>query len=489
MKDPSAVSDLRAIARKAMTDRGLEPDFPPDAIQQLRGIPGPARDTGDGIRDLRSLLWCSIDNDSSLDLDQLTVAQQMPAGGVKVLVAIADVDALVKAGSPIDRHAGTNTTSVYTAAQIFPMLPERLSTDLTSLGEGQDRLAIVVEMVVTRDGSVQESAVYRALVTNHAKLAYRSVAAWLDGTGPAPPRLAGVAGMEEQLRMQDQVAQAMRAERFKRGALDFETLEPEAIMEGDRVVDLRLEAKNRAKELIEDFMIASNGVSARFLEQHGLPTLQRIVRSPEQWDRIRAVAAGYSDSLPATPDSQALGAFLTRRRQADPLRFPDLSLTIVKLMGPGEYVVQAPCGEPTGHFGLAVREYSQSTAPNRRYPDLITQRLLKAAIAGNPQPYATPEMLALATHCTDQEDAAKKVERHVRKSAAAQFLTDRIGESFDAIVTGASEKGTWVRVPKPPVEGKLMVKHGKVAVGDQIRVRLTGLNVERGFIDFAPTGT
>jgi exoribonuclease-2 len=471
-----------------MADRGLEPDFPPEAIRQLNGIQGPAQETGRAIRDLRTLLWCSIDNDSSRDLDQLTVAERLTAGGVKVLVAIADVDAIVKPVSPIDRHARANTTSVYTAAAIFPMLPEKLSTNLTSLGEGVDRLAIVVEMVVDSDGSVQQADVYRAVVHNHAKLAYRSVAAWLDGKVKIPQPIAKTKGLDEQLRLQDQIAQVMKSVRYLHGALDLETIEPEAVLRDGQVVDLRLERKNRAQELIEDFMIAANGVAAQFLEQRGLPALRRVVRSPERWDRIRTVAAACGDQLPVTPDSKALATFLTRRRQQDPLRFPDLSLTIVKLLGAGEYVVQFPGQESTGHFGLAVQKYSHSTAPNRRFPDLITQRLLKAALAGDKPPYDPAELTSLATHCTAQEDAAKKVERRVRKSAGAQFLSGRIGATFDALVTGAADKGTWVRLLKPPVEGRLTAGHEGVDVGDQIKVKLTSLNVERGFIDFARFG-
>jgi exoribonuclease II len=372
MKEQNGLNDLRAIAHKAMTDRGLEPDFPPDALQQLNGIQGPAREMEKPIRDVRNLLWCSIDNDTSMDLDQLTVAERLTAGRVKVLVAIADVDAIVKSMSPIDHHARTNTTSVYTAAQIFPMLPERLSTDLTSLGEGQDRLALVIEMVVAADGSIQESQVYRALVNNHAKLAYRSVAAWLDGKDKMPEKIAKTKGLDEQLRMQDRIAQVMKSVRYLHGALNLETIEPEAVLRDGHVVDLHLEQKNRAQELIEDFMIAANGVSAQFLEKHGLPALRRIVRSPERWDAIRKVADRFGDHLPADADSKALAAFLARHRLADPLRFPDLSLTIVKLLGRGEYVLQLPGQQAAGHFGLAVREYSHSTAPNRRFPDLIT---------------------------------------------------------------------------------------------------------------------
>jgi VacB/RNase II family 3'-5' exoribonuclease len=488
MNELNGTTNLRAIAHKAMTDRGLEPDFPLDAIQQVNGIPGPARETDHSVRDLRPSLWCSIDNDTSRDLDQLTVAERLTAGGVKVLVAIADVDAIVKPVSPIDRHARTNTTSVYTAAEIFPMLPERLSTDLTSLGEGEDRLALVIEMEVAADGSIHESQVYRALVNNHAKLAYRSVAAWLDGTDKMPEKIAKTKGLDEQLRMQDQIAQVMKSVRYVHGALDLETIEPEAVLRDNQVMDLRLERKNRAQELIEDFMIAANGVSAQFLEKHGVPALRRVVRSPERWDAIRKVAEGFSDDLPAEPDSRALAAFLARRRLADPLRFPDLSLTIVKLLGRGEYVLQLPGQHSPGHFGLAVREYSHSTAPNRRFPDLITQRLLKAVLMESKLPYSAAELTSLATHCTEQEDAAAKVERQVRKSAAAQFLSGRIGETFDALVTGASEKGTWVRLLKPPAEGKLVSGQKGVKVGDPIKVRLASLNIERGFIDFVRSG-
>jgi VacB/RNase II family 3'-5' exoribonuclease len=488
MKAQNGLNDLRAIAHKAMTDRGLEPDFPSDAIHQLNSIQGAARETNDAIRDLRSLLWCSIDNDSSRDLDQLTVAEKLPAGRVKIMVAIADVDAIVKPVSPIDRHAKTNTTSVYTAAHIFPMLPERLSTDLTSLNENSDRLALVIEMIVAGDGSVQESPVYRAVVNNHAKLAYHGVAAWLDGKDKVPEKIAKTQGLDEQLRMQDQIAQVMKSVRYLHGALNLETIEPETVLTDGQVVDLRLEPKNRAQELIEDFMIAANGVSAQFLEKRGLPAMRRVVRTPERWDRIQSVARGFGEQLPDAPDSKALAAFLARRRQHDPLHFPDLSLTIIKLLGAGEYVVQLPGKESAGHFGLAVQKYSHSTAPNRRFPDLITQRLLKAALAGDKPPYDAPELTSLAMHCTEQEDAAKKVERQVRKSAAAQFLSNRIGETFDALVTGASEKGTWVRVLKPPVEGRLMSGYEGVDVGDQIKVRLTGLNVERGFIDFTRSG-
>ncbi|QEL19877.1 RNB domain-containing ribonuclease [Limnoglobus roseus] len=485
MNEKNNTNDLRAIAHRAMRERGLEPDFPPDAIRQLAGIPANTHEPDPAVRDLRPLPWCSIDNDTSRDLDQLTVADPLSDGRVKLLVAIADVDALVKPVTPIDRHARANTTSVYTAAQIFPMLPERLSTDLTSLNENADRLAIIIELVVAADGSILESAVYRAVVRNRAQLAYRSVAAWLVGSGPVPEKVAKTAGLDRQLRLQDQIARVMKSVRDAHGALDLETIQPEAVLRDGRVVDLRQDRQNRAQDLIADFMIAANAASAQFLQKHGRPAFRRIVRTPERWDRIRAVAAGFAEQLPAAPDSKALAAFLTRRRQADPLRFPDLSLTVVKLLGAGEYVVQLPGEESAGHFGLAVREYSQSTAPNRRFPDLITQRLLKATLAGVTSPYTPTELAALATHCTAQEDAARKVERQVRKSAAALFLSGRVGEVFEALVTGVSDKGTWVRVLTPPVEGRLTAGYQGIDVGDPLKVRLTGLNVERGFIDFA----
>jgi VacB/RNase II family 3'-5' exoribonuclease len=488
MNAPDGPNNLYAIARKAMTDRGLEPDFPADALRQLKSIQGPARETDSVVRDLRSLLWCSIDNDTSKDLDQLTVAEKLATGEIKILVAVADVDAIVKRGSPIDQHAKTNTTSVYTAAEIFPMLPEKLSTDLTSLGQDQERLSVVFEMVVAADGSIEQSQVYRAIVKNYAKLAYNSVAAWLDGQDSMPEKIANIKGMDEQLRIQDQIAQVMKSVRYEHGALQLETIEPEAVLQDGHVVELRLQSKNRAKELIEDFMIAANEVSAKYLEQHGAPALRRVVRSPEKWDAIREVAAKFGDDLPAKADCKALSAFLTRRRTADPLRFPDLSLTIVKLLGRGEYVAELPGQQATGHFGLAVRDYSHSTAPNRRFPDLITQRLLKAVLSNGKLPYSAAELTSLAAHCTDQEDAAAKVERQVRKSAAAQVLSGRIGETFDAIVTGASEKGTWVRLLKPPVEGKLVKGAAGAKVGDQLHVQLLGANVERGFIDFARSG-
>ena len=474
---------LVAIARKAMIERTLEPDFSPAALQELAGIRGPA--TADGsARDLRGLLWASIDNDDSRDLDQLTVAEPLAGGRVRILVAVADVDALVAKGTALDGHAVHNTTSVYTPAVIFPMLPETLSTNLTSLNEDQDRIAMVADMVFGEDGALVESELYRAQVHNRAKLAYRSVAAWLDGTGPAPQRVQDTPGLDENLRIQDRIAQKLAATRHRLGALSLETIQARTVFTGDAVTGLEADRKNRAKQLIEDFMIAANGVTAAFLESKKLPSLRRVLRSPERWERIARVAGQFGVQLPAEPDAAALETFLTQRRKADPEKFPDLSLTIVKLVGRGEYAVDLPGGVAPGHFGLAVKDYSHSTAPNRRFPDVITQRLLKAALAGAPLPYTIAELTDLAAHCTEKEDAATKVERQVRKSAAALLLSDRIGERFDAIVTGVTEQGTWVRLFNPPVEGRLDGGTQGLDVGDRALVKLVSANVQRGFIDF-----
>jgi VacB/RNase II family 3'-5' exoribonuclease len=484
MTSASHRDQLRAVAVRAMRDRGLDPDFPPDALAQAESLQKAPSTTEEPVRDLRQLLWCSIDNDDSRDLDQLSVAELLANGDVKLLVAIADVDAAVPKNSPADRHAAQNTTSVYTPAVIFPMLPEQFSTDLTSLNDDQDRLSVVVEMVVTGAGESTASDVYGARVRNRAKLAYNSVGAWLAGDGPLPPAAAQVPGIDEQLRVQDRVAQNLDRVRREHGALEFLTVEVQHVFDGDTLHEVRPQVPNRAKALIANLMIAANGVTARFLDQHAFPSLRRVVKSPERWDRIRAVATELGDELPPAADSTALSAFLERRRKAAPDRFADLSTTIIKMIGSGEYVVDPPGTEPPGHFGLAVRDYAHSTAPNRRFPDLITQRLLKAALAGHPAPYAIDELEQLAAHCTRQEDAANKVERQVRKSAAALVVASRIGDQFDAIVTGASPKGTYVRISTPPIEGRVMRGDRGLDVGDRVRVRLAGVDVERGFIDF-----
>ncbi len=469
-----------------MIERGLEPEFPPHALAQLETIAAAPVDAGDSaVRDLTALPWCSIDNDDSRDLDQLTACEMLAQGAVRLWVAIADVDALVKKGTPIDEHARINTTSVYTSARIFPMLPERLSTDLTSLNPGVERLAVVTEMVFNADGSLAGATVYRARVHNKAQLAYDAVSAWIEREADLPAAAAAVPGMDVQIRTQDSLAQQLRARRHAEGSLELETFQPRAVFDGERVVDIRDQAHNRARQLIEEVMIVTNGCTARYLAAHGGVSLRRVVRSPERWLRIVAVAKEYGVALPADPDSRALEAFLARQHKADPLRFPDLSLVIVKLMGRGEYVVEtASGGAPVGHFGLAVRDYTHSTAPNRRYPDLITARLLKAALAGQPSPYTTGELAELAQHCTRQEDAAQKVERHMRKSEAALLLESHIGQRFDALVTGTAKDGIWVRTLTPPAEGKLVRGNGDLKVGQKVRVKLLSTSVEHGFIDF-----
>jgi exoribonuclease-2 len=497
---------LQSIAHQLMRERGLLPDFSPDALREIQAIArapavdDPAARAVLGARDLRDRPWVSIDNDTSRDLDQLSVAEPLPGDATKVMVAIADVQATVARGSAIDAHAATNTTSVYTAAAIFPMLPERLSTDLTSLGPGEDRLAVVVELWVDREGAVTQSDVYRAAVRNRAKLAYPAVGAWLEGSAPPPPRVAEVPGLDAQLRLQDRVAVAMRERRDQNGALDLQTAQAEAVFEGDELSDLRPDLPNRAKQLIEDLMVAANGATARFLAGRGYPSLRRVLRSPERWERIVALAAGLGEKLPAIPDGKALGRALSKWRRADPGRFPELSLSVVKLLGRGEYVLELPGQAPEGHFGhfghfgLAVTDYTHSTAPNRRFPDLVTQRLLVSAIAGGAaggahQPYTEDELRALAAHCTTQEVNAAKVERQVSKAAAALLLAPRIGQRFDAIVTGASQKGTWVRIEHPLTEGKVVRGFEGLDVGDRLRVELVHTDVDRGFIDFVRAQT
>jgi len=474
-------SDLAALAREAMIERGLEPDFPPAAIAQAQRLRAPEVED---IPDQRHLPWCSIDNDDSRDLDQLTVGELVDDGAARILVAIADVDALVAMGSPLDEHAQHNASSVYTPARVFPMLPERLSTDLTSLNPDEDRVAIVVSFTVDAHGTVGAGGVGRALVRNRAKLVYDSVTAWLDGQGPLPPEIANADGVDDQVRMQDRIAQRLRTRRHDAGALDFENTEARVVLDTDRVARLIRVSKNRARALIEEFMIAANGVTARYLNAKELPSIRRVVRTPKRWDRLQALAREVGDQLPVEPNPKALAEFLSRRRRADPVRFPDLSLAVVKLLGRGEYVLTHSHDDEAGHFGLAVSDYVHSTAPNRRYPDLITQRLLKAAIGGAASPYANDELDSLAKHCTKQEDAADKVERQMRKSAAAYVLSSRIGERFDAIVTGASTKGTFVRTFEPPVEGKLLRGSEGLDVGQRLHVTLISTDVERGFIDF-----
>lgn len=485
---------LQDIARKAMLERGLLPDFSTEALTELERLQAPEvtdDESKEGllmIRDMRNLLWASIDNDDSLDLDQLTVAESTLSEKVKIFVAISDVDKSIIKGSAIDQHARNNTTSVYTAAKIFPMLPEKVSTDITSLNFNEDRLSIVVEMLIDEDGTLEASKIYIAWVHNYAKLAYNSVAVWLERDGVVPEAIVAVQGLAENLQLQDQVAQRMKNLRHIHGALSLATIEAKPVFNGDQIHALEIEEKNRAKEIIENFMIAANGVTARYLSAKKSPSIRRVVRTPKRWERIVEIATDYKFKLPELPSSKALEEFLVIQKNADPLRFPDLSLAVIKLMGAGEYVAEQPDANAPGHFGLAVKDYAHSTAPNRRYSDLLTQRLLKAAMEGKPVPYSKDELDTLAAHCTEAEDAANKVERQIAKSAAALVLESKIGEQFNSIVTGASKKGTWVRLLTMPVEGKLISGFDGIDVGDRIHVQLIFVDVEKGFIDFRKIG-
>jgi exoribonuclease-2 len=476
---------LEQIARRVMQEQGFLTDFSTAVMNELAKIQNTVTPPPAIIKDLRQLPWASIDNDDSRDLDQLTVAEVLPGNSVKIYVAVADVDGLVKKDSAIDLHAHQNTTSIYTAGKTFPMLPENLSTNLTSLNYQEDRPAIVIEMTVNDSGDIKSSDIYAAIVRNHAKLAYNAVAVWLEGKEAAPDKSAVVdATLAANLRIQDTVAQKLRAKRHLRGALELQTLETRPVFDGDEIKDLQVDETNRAKEIIEDFMIAANDVTAVFLRSKQIPSIRRVVRAPKRWNRIVEIAAQHNSQLPAEPDSKALADFLVKQKVADPVSFPDLSIVIIKLLGSGEYVVELPGETAPGHFGLAVKDYTHSTAPNRRFPDLITQRILKATLATLAVPYSPAELTDLAQHCTLKEDDANKVERQIAKSAAAMLLSSRIGAQFDAICTGAADKGTWVRIFQPPIEGRLLHGYAGVDVGNRLKVKLVHVDIDKGFIDF-----
>jgi exoribonuclease-2 len=467
--------NLAAIARQVMLEDGFQPDFTAEAQQQLAGI---HPQNGHGLRDLTALLWSSIDNDDSRDLDQIEWAERA-AGGIRVLVGVADVDSAVAKGTPIDRHAAREATTVYAAVRTFPMLPEQLSTDMTSLNENQDRAAVVMEFVVAADGTVSAHSVYRALVRNKAQLTYNGVGPWLEGTAAAPQKAA--AALQAQLKLQDEAAGALRKNRNRLGALSFDRIEPEPVLSNGNVTEITARRSNRAAHLIEDFMIAANEVMAQTLRAAGVSSVRRIVKVPERWPRMVELARQYGDTLPEEPDSGALNAFLLRRRQADPVHYPDVSLAMLKLMGPGEYVLLRPGDPEEGHFGLAAHDYTHSTAPNRRFADLLTQRLLKG-LPG--KPYSDAELDAAAKNCTLKEDAARKVRRAMDKRMAAAALHNRIGQAFSAVVTGVTPKGVYVRVLGPPVEGRLMHGEQGLDVGDRLHVKLLSTDPQRGFIDF-----
>ena len=478
--------NLVAAAHASMIEHGFQPDFPAGTDTELAAIEAhPEPPAAPGGQDLRSLLWSSIDNDTSKDLDQIEWAEQLADGRIRVLVGVADVDARVPLGTVIDGHAKSETTSVYTGVKVFPMLPVELSEGITSLNENQDRVAHVIEFSVDSSGTASDGKVYAALVRNRAQLAYNGVGAWLEGTGPAPAKVAASGDLAAQLKLQDAAAQRMVGGRFQHGALDLETIETRPEMRGDQPVDIALQQKNRATSLIEEFMVAANGVVARTFEAAGVASIRRIVRAPKRWDRIVELANGLGTTLPAQPDSKALNDFLLAQKQKDPDHFPDLSLAVIKLMGPGEYVLVKPNEPSPGHFGLAVQDYTHSTAPNRRFPDMVTGRLVKAWLAKAPQPYSENDLNAIAVRCTLMEDAARKVEREMQKRIAAVVLHPRIGQSFPAIVTGVNQYGTFVRTLDPHVDGMLVHGGKGLDVGDKVTVKLVSTDPQRGFIDFA----
>jgi exoribonuclease-2 len=482
--------NLVAAAHAAMIEHGFQPDFPAGTDKELAAIRAAmqAKDalpSGAGITDLRTLLWSSIDNDTSKDLDQIEWAERLADGRIRVLVGVADVDQRVHQGSLIDKHAQSETTSVYTGVKVFPMLPAELSEGATSLNENEDRAGVVIEISVDANGTASDGKAYRALVRNHAQLAYNAVGAWLEGKGAAPAKVAASADLAVQLKLQDEAAQRMMGSRFQHGALDLETIETRPVMLKDQVVEIARLEKNRATSLIEEFMVAANGVIARTLEDAGVASIRRIVRTPKRWDRIVELAGEKGATLPADPDSKALNDFLLAQRQKDPDHFPDLSLAVVKLMGPGEYVLVKPHEQSPGHFGLAVQDYTHSTAPNRRFPDVVTQRLLKALLAHAAAPYSEDALNAIATRCTQMEDAARRVERDMQKRIAAVVLHPHIGQSYPAIVTGATQHGTFVRTLNPHVDGMVVRGAKGLDVGDEVTVKLVSTDPVRGFIDFA----
>jgi exoribonuclease-2 len=494
--------NLVAAAHAAMIEHGFQPDFPAGTDTQLAAIQAqPAAPAAGGLTDLRGLLWSSIDNDTSKDLDQIEWAEQLPDGRIRVLIGVADVDVRVQKGTVIDTHAQSETTSVYTGVTVFPMLPTELSEGITSLNENQDRMAVVIEFAVAADGTASDGKAYRALVHNRAQLAYNSVGAWLEGKGAPPAKVAANSGvpagrtlpggvesadLAAQLKLQDTAAQRMTGNRFQHGALDLETIETRPVTLSDQIVDIARLQKNRATSLIEEFMVAANGVIARTFEDAGVASIRRVVRTPKRWDRIVELARERKGViLPAEPDSKALNDFLLDQKQKDPDHFPDLSLIVIKLMGPGEYILVKPNQPSPGHFGLAVQDYTHSTAPNRRFPDMVTQRLLKAWLAHGPQPYSEDKLNAIALRCTEMEDAARKVEREMQKRIAAVVLQPHIGQSYSAIVTGVNNYGTFVRALDPHVEGMLVHGGKGLDVGDRVTVRLVSTDPQRGFIDFA----
>lgn len=489
MNDYPSNEWLDGKARQAMEQNGFDPVVSADEREQVEQIA--ARDLiaeAPDAKDLRSLLWSSIDNATSRDLDQIEWAEELANGDIRVLVGIADVDAAVEKDSPIDVQAGQNTVTVYTESEIFPMIPEELSTDITSLNEGVDRLAVVAEMIVKGNGDVPESTFYRAIVHNYAKLSYEEVGDWFDNDGPIPEPLEGKNDLIEQLRLQRKAAERLHKYRQAKGALEFESIESQAVVVDGEVKDIRSVRPNSARRLIENFMVAANVEMAEFLEAHRIASIRRVVKVPARWEGIVKIAAEFDELLPPTPDQPALARFLEKRRNADRERFPDLSLSIIKLIGSGLYIVERPGEDAGGHFGLAVSDYAHSTAPNRRYADIVVQRLVKALVAGKPSPYTPDELDSIAERINTQEKAARKVERKMRKIVAAAVMKKRVGERFDAIVTGISDAGTYARILQPPVDGRIVRGEQGLNVGQKVDVKLLSANTSNGFIDFSAVG-
>lgn len=475
---------LTVLAKQIMRSRGLEPEFSGAVLQELSKINEPAQNSPKCM-DLRSLLWCSIDNDDSRDLDQLTYGEKSQDNKTIIWIAVADVDALVHKDSAIDLHAQKNTTSVYTPSKIFPMLPEKLSTNLTSLNENEDRLAIVVKIIMNQVGGIEDFSIMQALVHNYAQLTYNAIGEWLNGSGNLPDKVKNVKGLESSLRWQHEAAQVLKNKRHELGSLTLESSEVRAKVSDKQEIILSLAPHNYAHQLIEEFMIAANFCIVQQFNKAKIASFRRVVRQPKRWNRIVELASKLGDKLPEQPDSKALNQFLVNQRKLDPVAFPDLSLSIIKLLGRGEYIVENVGDESIGHFGLALSDYTHATAPNRRFPDLITQRQYKAYLQGVKGPYSLRELNLLADHCTQQEDAAAKVERHINKSAAAMLLSSQIGTIFNGIITGASQKGTWVRIFQPAVEGKVIQGFERLDVGDRVSVKLEYVDIPKGFIDFS----
>ncbi len=484
MSQTLTVSELRNISLDTMRENGFQTEFSPEIFDELNSLKQRPLPQDSSIKDLRNLLWSSIDNDSSKDLDQIEFAEELPNGDIRLLIGIADVDEFVKKGSAIDDFAKNQTVSVYTETKVLPMLPPEISENLTSLLPKVDRLAVVIEMIVTDRGDVSTHNIYRALTHNYAKLTYSEVGAWLDENETIPESMAAISGLKSQILVQQKAALRLLEFRQKRGSLEFESIESVPVFAGEEAKDLQIVKTNSARKIIENFMVAANVEMAEFLEANNLTSVRRVVKSPARWERIREIAAKYGENLPVEPDSNSLSEFLKKRRLANPEQFPDLSLSIIKLIGAGDYVVQKPHEVADGHFGLAVRDYTHSTAPNRRFPDLIVQRMVKAALKGERSPYTDEELAEIVEQCNERESAARKVERKMRKVIAASVMQSRIGETFDAIVTGITPSGTFARILRPPVDGRIVHGEYGLQVGEKIRVKLLATNIHNGYIDF-----